>query len=152
MTLSLRLSIHPGIPLIKLLRMHNISNLIFRTDVETLGHYGGESDLCTLCHRYQKKVDLLVHHPTELVTIYTESVTQGRRKISAFPQTMRWFENQQKLNAPFGTAFHRDLQYRSCTACFPMKRSISDCPPRSQTRKKPRFRLPPNGSLLETSE
>ena len=73
----------------KLLRTHDVSNLVFRTDVETLGYYRGESDLCGLCYRYQKKVDFLVRHPTELVTIYTESVTQGRRKISAFPQTVR---------------------------------------------------------------
>ena len=142
----------PGIPLVKLLSTYNISNLIFCTDIETLGAYRGESDLCTLCHRYQKKVDFLVRHPTDLVTIYTESVKQGRRKLSAFPQTMRWFENHQKLDAPFGTAFHKDLQYRTCTACLPMKRLISDCPPRPRTCKKPRFEPPPGGSLLEIPE
>ncbi|KAL9127045.1 MAG: hypothetical protein Q9217_004009 [Psora testacea] len=46
----------PGIPFVKLLRLYNVSNLIFRTDVETVGYYGGESDLCPLCHRYQKKI------------------------------------------------------------------------------------------------
>ena len=132
--------------------MHYVSNLIFRIGVETLGYYGGESDLCTVCHRYQKKVDFLVRHPTELVTIYTESVTHGRRNISAFPQTMRWFENHQKLNAPFGTAFHKDLQYRSCTACLPIKRSISDCPHRPQTCKEPCSRPPPKGCLVEILE
>lgn len=143
----------PGKPFVKLLRTYNVSSLAFHTDVETLGCYGGESDLCPLCHRYQKKVGFVVRHPTELVTIYTESVAQGRRKISAFPQTMRWFENHQKLDAPFGTAFHRHLQDRSCKACIPNigpKRSISDGLQRSC--KKPRFGPRTEGSLPEIPE
>jgi hypothetical protein len=142
----------PGISIVKLLT--NESNLVFATDVETLGCCGGRTDLCALCHRYQKKVDFLVRHPTELVTIYSESVTQGRRKISAFPQTMRWFENHQKLDAPFGTAFHRDLQDRSCKGCIPnvgLKRLTSDGQ-RSQMYKKPRLGPRSEGSLLEISE
>ena len=75
----------PGMSIVKLLPRFNISNLVFATDVETLGYYGGRVDLCVLYHRYQKKVDFLVRHPTELVIFYGESVTQGRRKISAFP-------------------------------------------------------------------
>ena len=39
-----------GIILIKLLRMHNISNLIFHTDIKTLEYYEGELNLCTSCH------------------------------------------------------------------------------------------------------
>ena len=70
----------PGMSIVKLLTRFNVSNLVFATDVETLGYCGGRIDLCVLCHRYQKKVDFLVRHPTELVTLYCESVTQGRRK------------------------------------------------------------------------
>jgi len=145
----------PGMSIVKLLTRFNVSNLVFLTDVETLGYYGGELDLCVLCHRYQKKVDILVRHPTELVTIYAESVTQGRRKISAFPQAMQWFENQQKLDAPFGTAFHRDLQDRSCKACVPnvsLKRPTSDGQQRSQMCKKPRLGPRSEGSLLDIPE
>ena len=36
--------------LIKLLRMHNVSNLVFYTDIETFGYYEGELNLCTLYH------------------------------------------------------------------------------------------------------
>ena len=141
----------PGASLVRLLRMH-VSNLVFRTDVETLGYYGGESDLCASCYRYQKKVDFWVRHPTEIVTIYADNITQGRRKLSAFPQSIRWFEKQQNLDAPFGTAFHGDLQYRSCTDCLPKKRSISNGLHRPRTCKKPRYRLPDEGSLSEISE
>ncbi len=145
----------PGLSIVKLLARVNVSNLVFATDVETLGYYGGYKDLCVLCHRYQKKVDFLVRHPTELVTIYGESVTQGRRKISAFPQAMRWFENHQRLDAPFGTAFHRDLQDRSCKGCVPnisLKRPTSDSLQRSQICKKPRLGSRSKGFLLEIPE
>ena len=71
--------------IVKLLTRFNVSNLGFATDVETLGYCGGRIDLYVLCYRYQKKVDFLVRHLTKLVTFYGESVTQGRRKISAFP-------------------------------------------------------------------
>ena len=145
----------PGVPLVHLLRTYNVSNLVFRTDTEILGYYGGESDLCSLCHRYQKKVDFLVRHPTEPVTMYTESVAQGRRKLSAFPQAMRWFENHQKLDAPFGTAFHRDMQDRSCKACIPnlnLKRPTPDGLRRSQMCKRPRRGPRTEGSLLEIPE
>jgi hypothetical protein len=145
----------PGIPAVNSLTRCHVSNLAFLTDVETLGYYAGNLDLCVLCHRYQKKVDFVVRHPTELVTIYAESITQGRRKISAFPQAMQWFEDHQKLDAPFGTAFHRDLQDRSCKACIPnisLKRPISDGEQRSPMCKKPRLGPRSEGPLLEIPE
>ena len=141
----------PGMSIVKLLTRFNVSNLVFATDVETLGYCGGRIDLCALCHRYQKKADFLVRHPTELVTFYGESVTQGRRKISAFPQSIEWFQQQQKLDAPFGTAYHRDLQHRSCKLYIPntLKRQKSDDQGRSQTRKKPRLQQRSLESLAE---
>ena len=145
----------PGMSIIKLLTRINISNLTFTTGVETLGHYEDRLDLCALCHRYQKKVDFLVRHPTELVTIYCESIKQGRRKISAFPQTIRWFENHKHLDAPFGTAFHRDSRNRSCKVCVPglgLKRQIFDGQQRSKFYKKPRLGPRSEGSLLKIPE
>ena len=145
----------PGMSIIKLLTKINIFNLIFITDVETLSHYEDRLNLCALCHRYQKKVDFSIRHSTELVIIYCESITQGRRKISAFPQTMRWFENHQHLDAPFGTAFHRDLQNRSCKGCIPslgLKRQILDGQQRSEFYKKPRLQPRSEGSLSKIPE
>ena len=139
----------PGIPLVKLLKAQGISNLIFRTNARSLGYYGGKSDLCAVCRRYQKKIDFQIRHPTELITIYTESVTQGQRKISAFPQTMKWFEKQQKLDAPFGTAFHRELQVRSCRACLSLKRSIGHGEQGPRICKKARYEPSDEGSLVE---
>ena len=145
----------PGTSIVKLLARINISNLVFTTNVETVGDYEGRLDLCALYFRYQKKVDFLIRHPTELVTIYGESVTHGRRKISAFPQIVRWFENHQILDAPFGTAIHEDLQDRSCKGCIPsvsLKRPTSDGQQRSQMCKKPRRGPRSEGSLLEIPE
>jgi len=107
----------PGTAVVNLLRQCNTSNLVFLTAAETLGHYEGELDLCSSCHRYQKFVDFSIRHPSELVTIYVQSVTQGRRKISAFPQTMQWFVIQQRLRAPFGTPYHRGSKPRLCISC-----------------------------------
>lgn len=138
-TIRCRLS---GKSILESLAKINVQNLIFSTDVEILGNYEGRADLCLLCFRYQKKVDFLVRHPTELMTIYGESVVHGRRKISAFPQTMRWFEDRQELNAPFGTAFHRNLQDRSCKGCMPtvsLNRLFSHGQQMSQIHKKPRL-------------
>ncbi len=58
----------------KLLIRLSVSNLAFTTNVETLDYYRGRIDLYTLYHRYQKKVNFLVRHLTQLVTIYSESV------------------------------------------------------------------------------
>ena len=75
--------------IVKLLARCDIFNLDFITDVETLKHYEDNLDLCLLCHQYQKKIDFLIHHSTQLVIIYAQSITQERRKISAFSQTMQ---------------------------------------------------------------
>ena len=48
----------------------SMPNVVLVTNVETLSYCGGRGDLCALCRRYQKKVDFLVRHPTELVTFY----------------------------------------------------------------------------------
>ncbi len=151
-TIRCRLS---GNSVVKLLARCDIFNLEFITDVETLKHYGDNLDLCLLCHQYQKKVDFLVRHSTELVIIYVKSVTQGRRKISAFSQAMQWFENQQKLDVSFGTAFHRNLLNRSCKSCIPnisLKRSTLDDHQKSQTCKKSRLEPQSVESLLMISE
>ena len=129
----------PGIAVVNLLKQCDVTNLAFLTAAETLGQYEGDLDLCLSCRRYQKHVEFHIHHHTELVTIYVHSAKQGRRKISAFPQTMQWFVAQQRLDAPFGTAFHQ-VSVRTCTACLPqtlLKRQMSDQSP-PQRRKKVR--------------
>ena len=81
------------------------SDLIFMTDHEIVGYYKGDEDLCHMCQRYGKNVEFVVHHLDESVSIFLQSVIEGRRRISGFPRTMRWFQEQQGLNAPFGKPF-----------------------------------------------
>ena len=141
--------------IIKLLARCDIFNLDFITDVETLKHYEDNLDLCLLCHQYQKKIDFLIHHSTQLVIIYAQSITQERRKISAFSQTMQWFENQQKLDVSFETTFHRDLLNRSCKSCISnisLKRSTLDDHQKSQMCKKSQLESQSMRSLLMISE
>lgn len=64
--------------IVKLLTKCDIFNLKFITDIESLKHYEDNLNLCLLCHQYQKKVDFLIRHSTQLVIIYAHSVTQER--------------------------------------------------------------------------
>ena len=131
----------PGITIVNLLKQYNTSHLGFVTDLETLGFYEGTLDLCGLCHRYQKSVDFSIHHPDEFVSIYVQSITQGRRRISAFPQKIQWFHTRQMLHAPFGTAYHRDMQHRACKSCIsntPLRRQTTDVQGCNHKRRKPR--------------
>lgn len=107
----------PGDAIVKLLTQFCRSSLAFTTDLQTLGYYEGNQDLCISCRRYYKTVEFFVRHPAEPMTIYFQSVTQGRRKISAFPQTIEWFTRQQHLKAHFGTAYHDNLRPRNCELC-----------------------------------
>ena len=81
------------------------SDLIFMTDHEIVGYYKGDEDLCHMCRRYRKNVEFVVRHLDESMSIFLQSVIEGRRRISGFPRTMRWFQEQQGFNAPFGKPF-----------------------------------------------
>ena len=140
----------PGDAIVKLLTQFCRSSLAFTTDLQTLGYYEGNQDLCISCRRYQMKVEFFVRHPAEPMTIYIQGVTQGRRKISAFPQTMQWFTHQQHLKAHFGTAHHDDLQQRDCKSC-----NITGVWPNSTTSKRKTDRagsLPYKKPRLETAK
>ena len=91
------------------------TNLVFMTDHEIVGYYKGGEDLCQLCYRYRKDVEFVIHHLDESMSIFSQSVTQGRRRISGFPRTMRWFQEQQGLNAHFGKPFPDPP--RACEDC-----------------------------------
>lgn len=94
------------------------SSLKFITETETLAPFSGERDVCCLCHRYCKRVEFYVRHPSDVVTVYLQIDSQKRRKISGFPQTMIWFVRQQNLDAVFGTSNHGDLGGLSCQRCI----------------------------------
>ena len=134
----------PGQVIVELLERTHPSCLSFVTNSKTLGHYHNKRDLCPLCHRYRKNIDFTVRDLGQQTNIYAQSTRRPRRRISAFPQTMQWFINQQHLDSPFGTAYHRNLKHRSCKSCsaaahHELKRPPTDSKDQHESRKKPRL-------------
>lgn len=111
-----------GEVMMELLERIHPSRLSFGTHNRALGYYFGKRDLCSSCRRYRKSVEFTVRDLGQPINIYATSARRPRRKISAFPQTMQWFIDQQHLDAPFGTAYHRSLN-RSCKSCV----AAADC-------------------------
>ena len=101
--------------IVQALKRVHPSDLIFMTDREIVGYYKGEEDLCHFCRRYRKNVEFVVRHLDESMSIFLQSVIEGRRRISGFPRAMRWFQEQQGLSAPFGNPFPDS--YRACEHC-----------------------------------
>ena len=65
------------------------------------------SDICTLCGCFQKEVTFYVRHPTDRVNLQLVFNRLYRRSISAFPQSLDWFVDRQKLDADFGQPDHK---------------------------------------------
>lgn len=105
----------------------------FVTDNETLGRFDGSEDICQSCHRYRKNVVFHVRHPTDSISIYLRIDRQLRRKISGFPQTMKWFAKEQKLDCVFGTPEHGCASKSPCRACQP----IQNVPGLTTKKRKP---------------
>ncbi|CAL8575821.1 hypothetical protein XPA_001722 [Xanthoria parietina] len=87
------------------------------TDEETLGYYASSKDFCQSCYRYRKQVRFVVRHISERVNLQIQSIRQGKRSISGFPETMQWFLDQQRLETNFGTAIHGS-QAIDCERCL----------------------------------
>lgn len=135
----------PGKAIVELLERVHPSQLVFVTNTRTLGYYNGRRDLCPMCQRYRKKVEFNVRDLGQLTYIGVRSPKRPQRKISAFPKTMQWFIDRQGLNAPFGTAYHKDLWSHSCKSCmangsyFSLKRQAPVCNGGDLPRKRPRL-------------
>ena len=134
----------PGEAMVELLQRVHPSRLTFVANTRILGHYGGKHDLCSLCRRYRKQIEFSVRDLGQSMSIRVQSQKETQRKIGCFPQTMQWFIDQQGLNAPFGTAYHKDLQGGSCKmcrangSCPKLKRQVTDRGRKDSPRKKPR--------------
>ena len=107
----------PGPAMVALLHRLNPWRLAFVTNNRLLGDYEGKQDLCPDCHRYYKRIQFHVTDLEQRISIYMASVERPKKRLSAFPQTMKWFIDQQGLNSPFGTAHHRNPLHHSCDAC-----------------------------------
>jgi len=92
-----------------LTRIHP-SDLVFLAENEIIGYYKGDEDLCSRCHRYQKEVEFAIRHLNEPMTIYLQSPLHGKRRISGFPQTIQWFQEQQYLQEYVSSIWSRPRQ------------------------------------------
>ena len=123
----------PGNAICQTLERLHESRLAFMTDDEILGHFLSYEDLCGKCNRYTKDIEFIVRHPTDSISIYLQSPQQGKRRLSAFPQTIEWFTQQQHLEARF--AFVGEVDTKSCDGCWASKlpRLHSAMPKRKMT-------------------
>lgn len=94
----------------------------FSTDQGILGHLNGYEDICRQCHRMRITISFTIRHPSEIISIYLQ-VRGVKRRISAFPQSMEWFIQKQKLEAKFGRVDHGSPRTIECSQC-PWKEGI----------------------------
>lgn len=109
----------------------------FTAESEILGDHTS-IDICSTCCRYRKAVSFFVRHPTDTITLYLRANNGFRRKISGFPNSIKWFEDKQGLSSPFGTT-KNDLITLPCPACDKSKKrktsesSAVNCSKRKKT-------------------
>jgi hypothetical protein len=89
------------------------SKMEFFIETDTIGMCE-PGDICNVCSRYEKRVAFYIRHPDDHLTISLRIGQSVLRKISGFPQTIRWFEVQQGFHCPFGTA---EYDYNGCLSC-----------------------------------
>lgn len=131
----------PSKVIVELLERIDPLPLSFPTQNSMLGYYNSSRDICHSCHRFRKHVEFIARDLGELITIHVQSSKMPPRNISAFPQSMKWFVDHQHLDAPFGTAYHKNISH-ACKSCSDFTESgIKRKIPASCTRtyKKPRM-------------
>ncbi|MCJ1342943.1 hypothetical protein MMC31_001132 [Peltigera leucophlebia] len=134
----------PGKVIVNLLNQLHPLRLSFVTHNTILGTYRACDDLCRSCSLYQKKVQFIAQDLEQLVNIQVRS--EGRsplQNISVFPQNMKWFIDQQHLDAPFGTAYHKNLRRSFCKLCSDatLKRKSDNKQYGSRKKRTPIFPL-----------
>lgn len=89
------------------------------------------NDICQYCDRYFRPVRFIVRDVNETITL---SLRFGGRthRLSAFPNKIKWFTEQQGLDWSFGSRDHRSSSREGCPACEgqqagkPRKRKYTD--------------------------
>ena len=77
-------------------------------------HWG--HDTCPMCGRFRARVELFTRNLKKPLTISLQG-SDIERSISAFPQSMHWFIQQQHLDEPFGDAKHGSPGKYHCDLC-----------------------------------
>lgn len=88
----------------------------FYKDRLNLGLSLSADDICPSCHRYSLPVRFFVRHLEESIMLSLR-VGETPRRLSAFPNCMRWFIEEQKLGCPFGSPNHGVPFQVECPDC-----------------------------------
>ena len=88
----------------------------FYKDKLNLGLRLSVDDICSACHRYTRPVRFYARSLEEQLTL---SLRLGNLtyRLSAFPNTVKWFIEQQGLGCEFGTANHGVPLKMGCVSC-----------------------------------
>ena len=130
-----------------LTNMHGSSGE-FQVNTERLGQVNPK-DLCRSCGTYRKRIAFYVKELEDTVTIKVAFRERVTRKVSGFPNCMRWFIEQQHLAADFGSLHHDIASRPCCLACQEpepsdvqrLLRKRKACLRRDTKRKRPRLHL-----------
>jgi len=81
-----------------------------------LGVYISTHDICSHCHKYNRPIRFIVRDLEESIVV---SLCFGDKlhRLSAFPNSMQWFVEQQGLNQKFGGSNHRLEAKEECPVC-----------------------------------
>ena len=107
----------PGYTIAESMKRIQTAELSFVFESDTIGLVDWSNDICTSCHRYNKKVEFFVKDLVTSVTISLKNGSGNSRRLSAFPHSISWFIEQQGLDAVFGKADHGIPGGFNCHTC-----------------------------------
>ena len=106
-----------GFAIVEALKRVHPEELSWILDDQTVASMDMESDVCSLCHRYRKKIEFFLQDLETPLAISLRGTDDRSRRISAFPRSMKWFIEQQKLDVSFGTMNHGIPGRLTCRGC-----------------------------------
>jgi hypothetical protein len=111
----------PGETAVQCLRLLGCADISLELNQGFLTAIDWTGNICRLCHRFSQRVDFLVRDLGDPLTL-TWNSEMGRRRVSAFPQSMTWFVRQQGLDMIFGSADHGLPGRLECHVCRARKK------------------------------
>ena len=112
-TIRCRLS---GLSFVQAAETLGLEAISFVLDGETLATTDFHQDVCEACHRFSVPLDFYVRYLDQVLSLSIQTDTI-QRDLSAFPQCIEWFIEQQFLRSEFGSADHGCPHRSSCNAC-----------------------------------
>jgi hypothetical protein len=88
----------------------------FYKDTINLGLHFTSEDICDHCHRYCRPLRFMVRDLKQTIGLFIQFGGKSRR-LSAFPNNMQWFLEQQGIDESFGSPNHRSFSRKVCPVC-----------------------------------